>query len=383
MKRSAGMAVLAAVLALAPARADDILTVPQPDAEVVLLVDLSAGGQPLFQRNAAATFLPASLTKAMSTLIAFEMIDSGKLSLDQTFTVRAETLARWAGQGSSMNLVPGQQVAVRDLVMGMTTVSGNDAAAVLAEGAAGSVEAWVGLMNAEALRRGMKQSRFASPNGLPDGGRTVVSAPDLVRLADALVYGHPRLYRRFIGQPSFAWGGVTQLNRDPTIGVVPGADGIKTGHTREAGYTFLGSAMRNGRRLVLVTARSNSEAGRAEAARDLLEWGFAAWSSRPLYRRYQTVGRAMVQQGDAIEVSLKVPRDFSLAYHDGGFPSSVAARIRYDGPIKAPIRQGATVAILDITVDGNSHALPLIAGEAVGPAGPFDRLVNGLVGMFR
>lgn len=383
MKLRGGMAVLAAVLAFAPAQASQTVTPPVfADADVAFLVDLSAGGQPLYVRNAAAPFLPASITKAMSTLVAFELIASGRLDLDARITVRAETLARWAGRGSTMNLVPGQQVLVRDLLMGMTTVSGNDAAAVLAEGAAGSVEAWIALMNAEAKRRGMRQSRFASPNGLPDGGQTVVSAPDLVRLADALVYGHPELYRRFIGQPSFSWGGVTQLNRDPTIGVVPGADGIKTGHTREAGYTFLGSAERGGRRLVLVTARSKSEAGRAEAARQLLEWGFAAWRSQPLYRRNDTVARAMVQQGDAVSIPLVVSRDFSLALPLGNNPM-ISARLRYDGPIKAPIRRGATVAILEVAVANQTHAIPLVAGADVGPAGPFDRLVNGVVGLLR
>jgi serine-type D-Ala-D-Ala carboxypeptidase (penicillin-binding protein 5/6) len=385
VKQFAGLAVLAGAFLLAPVRAAAPDAPPPPlapDAEVALLIDLSAGGQPLYLRAANKPFLPASITKAMSALVAFDMIRAGKLTLDQQMPVRAETLARWAPSGTSMQLVPGEQVAVRDLLMGMTTVSANDAAAVLAEGAAGSVEAWVGLMNAAAARRGMRSSHFATPNGLPDHGLTEVSAPDLVRLADALIYDYPEFYHQFIGQRSFTWHGVTQLNHDPTIGVVPGADGIKTGHTFEAGFTFLGSAKRGDRRLVLVTARSQTEPGRAAAARDLLEWGFNAWDSRPLLGARQLVGRAMVQQGNARSVALIAPRAFSLALPKDARPP-VSARIRYDGPVKAPIRQGAAIARLDITVGTATHSLPLVAGENVAIAGPIDRMINGLVGLFR
>jgi D-alanyl-D-alanine carboxypeptidase (penicillin-binding protein 5/6) len=370
------------LLALAPAAARDIEG-PDPDAEIALLVDLSAGGQVLYAREASKPFLPASITKAMSAQITFELIRAGKLDLSAQFPVRAETLARWAPSGTSMQLKPGDRVAVRDLLRGMMTVSANDAAAVLAEGAGGSVENWIALMNAEAAKRGMRGSHFASPNGLPDSGRTVVTAPDLVRLADALVYAQPSFYADYIGQKRFTWQGVTQDNRDPTIGVVVGADGIKTGHTNEAGFTFLGSAERNGRRLVVVTARSASEAGRAASARSLLEWGFAAWDSHPLYRRDQQVGQAQVQLGDATRVGLVVPRDFTLATRKGAAPAKITARIRYDGPIKAPIKAGAVVAVLEISIDAARHSLPLVAESDVGVAGPFDRLINGVVGLFR
>jgi D-alanyl-D-alanine carboxypeptidase (penicillin-binding protein 5/6) len=370
------------LLALAPAAARDIES-PDPDAEIALLVDLSAGGQVLFAREASKPFLPASITKAMSAQVAFALIRAGKLDLSAQFPVRAETLARWAPSGTSMQLKPGDRVAVRDLLRGMTTVSANDAAAVLAEGAGGSVENWIALMNVEAAKRGMRGSHFASPNGLPDSGRTVVTAPDLVRLADALIYAQPSFYADYIGQKRFTWQGVTQDNRDPTIGVVAGADGIKTGHTNEAGFTFLGSAERNGRRLVVVTARSASEAGRATSARALLEWGFAAWDSHPLYHSDQQVGQAQVQLGDATRVGLVVPRDFTLATRKGAAPAKISACIRYDGPIRAPIKAGAVVAVLEISIDAARHSLPLVAESDVGVAGPFDRLINGVVGLFR
>jgi D-alanyl-D-alanine carboxypeptidase (penicillin-binding protein 5/6) len=344
------------------------------------LVDLGAN-QVLYERDASKTFLPASMTKAMTALVAFNLIRQGRLREDQTFRVSPETAARWSGKGTSLNLAGGSEVAVRDLIAGITIVSANDAAVVLAEGASGSVANWTALMNAEAGRLGMKDSHFGTPNGWPDGGKTKVSARDLVRLADALINGHPELYRHYFGRTAFIWRGATLANRDPTVGVVPGADGIKTGHTAEAGYNFLGSAKRGERRLVSVVASAPSEAARAAASRALLEWGFSAWDSRPLVRAGQTIGSAKVQLGDARSVELIAPRSFSLALPKGVRPR-VVTRIRYDGPLRAPIAQGALVAGLEVAIDGQPpHVLPLVAGSAVGSAGPFDRLINGLAGL--
>ena len=380
MKRIGRIAVLTAALslALAPADARDPESNLAPDAPVALLVDLSAGGEVLYAREPDARFLPASVTKAMTALVAFELIRAGQLDEDRLITAKPETVARWAGKGTSMHLAPGQQARVRDLLGAITTVSANDGAAVLAEGVSGSVAGWTALMNAEAARLGMKGSHFGTPNGWPDQGRTYVTARDLIRLADALINRHPELYRRYFGRASFAWNGLTQLNHDPIRGSVPGADGIKTGHTFEAGFTFLGSAQRDGRRLVLVTARSWSTDGRAKAARQLLEWGFAEWDSRPLLRAGQQVATARVQLGDARNLPLVAPRAFAVAVPKGS-GAQVTTRIRYDGPLRPPIRKGALVAALEVTIPGQpALILPLVAGEAVRPAGPIDRLLNGL-----
>lgn len=372
-----GLAVSLALLPVAHAEPAP----PPVNAPVAMLVDLDAN-QVLFAREPDRAFLPASMTKAMTALVAFELIRQGRLREDQVFTVRPETAAKWNGRGTSLYLKPGEQVSVRDLLAGITIVSANDASVVLAEGALGSVEAWTVLMNAEAQRLGMKGSHFGTPNGWPDGGKTKVSARDLVRLADALIHGHPELYRHYFGRSAFVWHGVPLRNHDPTVGIVPGADGIKTGHTSEAGYNFLGAALRDGRRLVSVVAGATSEAGRAEASRALLEWGFAAWESKPLVRAGQEVGLAKVQQGDARAVKLIAPRSFALTLPKGTKPK-VVTRIRYDGPLRAPIKQGALVAGLEVSVEGQPpHVLPLVAGAPVGPAGPFDRLVNGLAGLF-
>ena len=349
-------------------------------APVALVVDLSAG-QTLYAHDAERQFLPASMTKAMSALVAFDLIKAGKLSEQAVFTVRPETAARWAGKGTSLNLRPGEQVRVGDLLMGLTTVSANDAAVALAEGALGSTEAWCAAMNARARELGMAGSHFATPNGFPDRGATYVTARDLVRLANALIYQHPELYRRYFGHQAMDWRGARLTSHDPFAGVLPGADGIKTGHTFEAGFNFLGSAERNGRRLVLVVAGAWSEPERAAAAKALAEWGYSAWDSRALGEGGQVIGAARVQGGDARSVPLALERRFALAVPKGSHPA-IATRIVYQGPLQAPLAKGAQVAGLEVQIAGQPvHYLPLVAARSVGVAGPFDRLANGLLGL--
>lgn len=371
---TAGGAVPAPVLAPVPAAVGA--------APVALLVDLSAG-QTLYARDAEKRFLPASMTKAMSALIAFDLIRAGKLREDAVFTVLPETAARWAGKGTTLNLRAGEQVRVGNLLMGLTTVSANDAAVVLAEGALGSNEAWLAAMNARARALGMNGSHFATPNGFPDRGQTYVTARDLMRLANALIGEHPQLYRRYFGHPAMDWRGARLTSHDPFAGgVLPGADGIKTGHTFEAGFNFLGAVERGGRRLVLVVAGVWSEPQRAAAAKALAEWGYAAWDSRPLGDAGMVVGQARVQQGDARRVPLALPRKFTLAVPKGTHPA-VTTRIVYTGPLQAPIPKGAQVAGLEVQIAGQPvHYLPLVTTQAVGKAGPFDRLRNGLLGAF-
>lgn len=349
-------------------------------APVVLLVDLSAG-QTLYARNAERRLLPASMTKVMSALIAFDLIAAGKLDENAQVVVRPETAARWAGEGTSLYLKPGQRLQVRDLLLGLTAVSANDAAVTLAETALGSTAAWTAAMNQRAKALHMTGSHFATPNGWPDGGRTYVTARDMVRLANALIMQHPQAYRRYFGQQGMDWQGQHYANRDPLTGVVPGADGIKTGHTREAGFNFIGAVERGGRRLVLVVGGVPTDPARAAAARTLAEWGYAAWDSRPLVRAGQVVAQARVQGGAARTVPLALPRAFRLTVPKGTRPS-VSTRVIYDGPVRAPIARGALLGGLEVRIDGQPvHYLPLVAARAVGPAGPFDRLANGLLGL--
>ncbi|HNN55193.1 MAG TPA: D-alanyl-D-alanine carboxypeptidase family protein [Novosphingobium sp.] len=351
------------------------------DVPVVLLVDLSAG-QTLYAHEAERRLLPASITKAMSALVAFDLIAAGKLSEDAAITVRPDTAARWSGRGTTLALRSGEQVKVRDLLMGLTTVSANDAAVALAEGALGSNEAWIAAMNARAQRLGMSGSHFATANGFPDGGKTYVTARDLVRLAQALITDHPALYQRYIGRKSMVWRGTELFSHDPFAGgALAGADGIKTGHTYEAGFNFLGAVERDGRRLVLVIGGAQNEDLRGKAATGLAEWGYSAWDSRAFLGAGQRIGSARVQNGDTRRVPLAVPRRFTLAVPKG-FDAKVGARVVYRGPLRAPIAKGAQVAGLEVTIEGQPvHYLPLVAAETVDRAGPIDRIVNGLLGL--
>ncbi len=385
MKRGVVLLMLAAALPASASVNPAAVRLPAPPphaarAPVALVVDLSAG-QTLHAHQAERQFLPASMTKAMSALVAFDLIKAGKLNEDTIVTVRAETAQRWAGKGTTLSLRPGEQVRIRDLLMGMTTVSANDASVALAEAALGSTEAWIAAMNARAAQLGMKGSRFGTPSGWPDKGATRVTARDLVRLAQALITEHPGLYRRYFGHQAMDWHGARLTSHDPFAGVLAGADGIKTGHTFEAGFNFLGAAERDGRRLIVVVAGARTDHDRALAARSLAEWGYSAWDSRAFVKAGQVIGEARVQQGDARRVPLALPRAFAIAVPKGTTPH-VTARIVYDGPLRAPLAKGAQVGGLEVRIEGQGvHYLPLVTARPVGKAGPIDRIVNGLLGL--
>lgn len=369
-------ALLAGANAAPPAPPPEIAPIP-----VVLLAE-AGSGQPLFARNPDLRFVPASMTKAMTAYVAFGLIASGKLREDKVFPIDPAVAREWSGKGTSLYLKGGDRVTADVLLRGITTVSANDASVALAVGHTGSVAAWTGLMNAEARKLGMTGSHFATPNGFPDQGATYVTARDLVRLGSAMAARYPDLYRRYFGQKQFAWNGLTQLNKDPVTGVIAGADGIKTGHTKEAGYNFLGSAERNGRRLISVVAGAASEAERASASRALLEWGFAAWHARQLFKQGAPIAEAQVQGGDVRRIALISGGAVHASFPKGN-PGAISLQLVYKGPLIAPIEKGAKVAELRIiTGAGEVGRVPLLAMRAVGKAGPLDRFWNGLAGIF-
>ncbi|MEA1071142.1 D-alanyl-D-alanine carboxypeptidase family protein [Sphingomonas sp. LY160] len=366
------------MLASAAPAAAPPFTTPAP---VAYLVDLSSGAV-LLAKDAERRMPPASMAKMMTTEVAFELIDKGELPLSKMCTVRPETWQKWHGPqaGSTMFLSPNEQVSVENLLHGIVTLSGNDASVVLAECLAGTEEAFANQMNALAKELGLTNSRFGNSNGWPDEGRTVVTARDLATLARASVERHPKLYKQFYGQRNFTWGktlgsgqAITQSNRNPLLGKVAGADGLKTGHTEEAGYGFTGSAEQNGRRLVMVVAGLDSFNQRIVESTRLMEWGFNAWQAKPLFAANATVGRAKVQLGSAADVSLVAPRNLAVTV-PAGLAGQTSMKLRYQGPIKAPIAKGQHIADLIVTSpDTGEQVMPLIAGEAVTEAGFFGR----------
>jgi D-alanyl-D-alanine carboxypeptidase (penicillin-binding protein 5/6) len=370
---------LAAALAASPAASPANSPLPpERDVPIALLVDVSAG-QTLDAREENRRFLPASVTKVMTAFVAFEMLAEGRLKPNQTFTVGRSVHDQWSGKGSSMFLETGEQVSVDQLLHAITTISANDGCIALAEGAGGSVERWVARMNRTAQSLGMDDSHFGTPNGWPDDGATFTTARDLVTLADAMIARHPRLYATYFGKRDLAFNGIAQANHDPITGVVPGADGIKTGYTREAGNNFLGSAQRNGRRLVMVVAGIDGEATRAAAARAYVEWGFDQFEPKRLFAEGAAIGEARVQGGSKRHVSLRAVSPVLVDFPKGQRPK-VRLAVHYDGPLVAPIAKGQKVAELEVTVDGfTPYRVPLNAANDVARANPWQRLANGVL----
>lgn len=356
---------------------------PAPVAEeipIVLLVDLSSG-QTLFSREPDRRFVPASVTKVMTAYSAFRLIADGKLSPDTPVIVSKEVAEVWGGEGSSMFLEAGDRLTVGELLLGVTTVSANDGAVMLGVTAAGSLPNWLALMNANAAELGMRDTHFGTPNGWPDEGRTYTSARDLAILAEAMTTRFPGLYPRFIGHRGMTYREITQANHDPITGVVEGADGIKTGFTRESGYNFLGSARRGNRRLVVVIAGAPTPYSRNKTARDLIGWGFDAFESRRILAAETPVGEARVQNGAQGAVALRTQREVLASVAPGG-SNEFALSVRYRGPLEAPIAEGQQVAWLRVAVPGQApHDVPLVAAEAVPEANVLQRLVNGVVGL--
>tara|TARA_R110000824_G_scaffold78378_2_gene197905 strand:+ start:146 stop:1288 length:1143 start_codon:yes stop_codon:yes gene_type:complete len=356
-----------------------VLAAPSFDtnAPIAYMTDLSSGAV-LFEKNADKQIPPASMAKMMTVYVAFDLINKGKLKLDDKFRVNEETWKKWNNQGSTMFLGVGDQVSVSDLLHGIVTLSGNDACVVLAEGIAGTEQAFVGLMNKRAKELGMSKSRFGNSNGWPDEGLTMVTARDLAALGSATVNNFPKLYDDFYGQDEFAWNGITQTNRNPLMGKVAGSDGLKTGHTDEAGFGFTGSAEQKGRRLVSVLAGLDSYGSRVEESVKFMNWGFNAWEPKKLFDKGTKVQNAEVQLGDSSTVALVAAKDLYATLPKGS-DGKISMKVTYDGPIKAPIVKGQPIATLIVTSeDAGPQRVPLVAGEDIGEAGFFNRAWAGL-----
>lgn len=389
---AAALAVVALILAFPAASAGDAkpkhVPVSRPlyvtQAPIVMLKDLDSGAI-LFSRGADKRFAPASMTKVMTAYVVLDLIRRGELSRDKQFTVSEATWKKWNGStgGSTMFLRPNEKVSVDELLKGLITVSGNDAAAVLAVGIDGSEDAFVKRMNVVAAKIGMISSRFGTPNGWPDGGVTKVSAADLITLADRLIRDHPDGYSRYFSLPKLQHGKspdgkpIVQPNRNPILGRFEGADGLKTGHTAEAGYCFLGSAKRNGRRLIMVVAGMSSEKARRDEAERLMKWGFDEWEGRDLVPAGASLGRIDVKRGAiptvrtraAMTVRMTVPKGYSGGYR---------AMMRTQAPLAAPVIRGTPVADLVVTPDGlPPQTTPLIAAADVAEGGWWARARTG------
>ncbi len=384
-------ATFAAPLALVALAYPSIAAAPQFDtpAPVAFMKDLSSGAI-LFQRDADRRMPPASMAKMMTVYVAFDLVKKGQLKLSDMVTVQPETWKKWHGPqaGSTMFLSPNEQVSVANLLYGIVTLSGNDACVVLAEHIAGTEQNFVERMNRTAKQIGLNNSHFGTSNGWPDGGVTYVTARDLADLAEHTIQDFPQLYKQFYSRRDFSWGktmggnAITQANRDPLLGRVAGADGLKTGHTEEAGYGFTGSAEQNGRRLVMVMAGLNSFGARAEESVKFMNWGFRAWQAKPVVAKGKKVADAEVQMGSSSSVGLVAPRQLTVTL-PAGLDPAISAKVVYQGPIKAPIKAGQHIADLVVSSpDMPAQRLPLVADKDVSEAGFFGRAWAGLTSFF-
>lgn len=316
---------------------------------------------------------PASLTKLMTAYVLFEKIKAGALALDTpvTVSVRAANF-----RGSSMYLRPQQTVPAESLLQGLITVSANDAAVALTEHVAGTEEGFVELMNVKAAALNLTHTHFTNVTGLHHAEH-LSSARDLTRLAAALLRDFPNEYARFRVR-DFRFNGVQQFNRNMLLWRDGAVDGIKTGHTREAGYCLIGSAAKGGRRLIATVLGSQDEHTRLTANQKLLEYGFEQFEARKLFRAQAALQEVRVWLGKTKTLALGLPDDLALAAPRGAF-ERIAAHIEIHEKLFAPIEAGQIVGTLRVMLDGNAFTeRPVVALNAVEEGNLLERLLDRL-----
>ena len=321
----------------------------------------------LMAKNADEPLPPASMSKLMTLYMAFEAIADGRLSIDTVLPV-SDHAASYGG--SSMFLTTQDRVRVEDLLRGVIVLSGNDASAVLAEGIAGTERAFAQMMTERARQLGMDNSTFQNSNGWPAAGH-LMSVRDLGILADHLITDFPTFYPLF-AEEEFEFDGrvpANSQNRNPLLDLGIGADGLKTGHTQEAGYGLTGSAKQGDRRIIFVLTGLDSTAARAEESERLVNWAFRQFAQKDVARAGTRIAEADVWMGAAPRVGLTVAEDLSLlvpVLNRGG----VEAEAVFDAPVTAPVAAGDRLGELVINLDGLPETrVPLVAESAVGPGG--------------
>ncbi|WP_120009171.1 D-alanyl-D-alanine carboxypeptidase family protein [Teichococcus vastitatis] len=337
-------------------------------AKQVLLLDATTGAV-LLDKGADERMRPSSMSKLMTVYVVFDMMKQNRLRPEQTLPVSENA---WRKGGSKMFVALGSQVTVQDLLRGVVVQSGNDACIVLAEGISGTEEQFAVLMNEYAKRLGMTSSTFRNATGWPDPEH-LTTCRDLATLAGRLISDFPEQYGLF-GIPSFQWNGISQQNRDPLLGRVSGADGMKTGHTEAAGYGLVGTAKRGNRRLILVANGMSSMKMRGDEGARLLEWGFANFTNVSLFRAGEAIEEAPVWLGARPAVPLVAEREVVLTLPQS-WRRTLQVKLRYAAPVAAPVAKGQPLGQIEIGGEGvPPMQLPLLAGAEVARLGPVLRL---------
>ncbi|HYL48995.1 MAG TPA: D-alanyl-D-alanine carboxypeptidase family protein [Stellaceae bacterium] len=332
------------------------------------VIDFNTGAV-LLDKNGDARIPPASMSKLMTEYIVFSYLKQGRATLNDMLPVSEKA---WRTQGSKMFVPLGGKVRLEDLLQGMIVQSGNDACIVLAEGLAGSTDAFVKLMNDKAKELGMTGSHFADVDGLPDPDE-YMTAHDLAILARHLITDFPEYYH-YDSQKEFTFNGIKQGNRNPLLYTDSTVDGLKTGHTDEAGYCLTASALRNGRRVIEVLAGMNSMQARADQGRTVLDWAFREFDDYTIAKTGTVIDHAPVWMGQDGQVPVAVAHDVVITLPRGDRTAMKVAAI-YDGPVPAPVAVGQPVGKLTIsTPDTAPVEVPLVATQAVQPLSAFGRM---------
>ena len=358
----------------------------QTAAAHAMLIEAESGSV-LFEKAADDLIPPASLSKLMTQEVVFNEIKQGRLKPTTEFIVSTNAWRRGGAPShtSSMFIPIHSKVSVDDLLHGAIIQSANDACIALAEGISGNESAFAELMTKRARELGLTKSTFGNSTGLPDP-RQLMTARELAKLARHLIETYPDYYK-YYSEREFTWNKIRQYNRNPLLAMPIGADGLKTGFTKEAGYGLVGSAVQNGLRLIVVVNGLRSEKERADEAKKLLEWGFHSFQSGLLFAEGQEIAQAKLYGGVRGHVPLIARKEVRLMVPRGS-RDKIIARVVYSGPVRAPVQQGQKIGMLKVW-RGESVVLevPLQAAESVDtgsmPQRAFDAATELVLGLFR
>ena len=357
------------------------------DAPTAILIEASSGSV-LFEKNADELRAPSSMMKLMTAEVVFHAIKQGEVKLTDEYRV-SENAWRKGGApsgGSTMFAALHSKIPVDDLLHGAIIQSGNDACIVLAEGIAGNERTFAAeMMTKRARELGLTQSTFANSNGLPDPGNKM-TVRELAKLARHIIQTYPEFYKLF-GEKEFTWNKIRQQNRNPLLTSLEGADGLKTGYTKDGGYGMVGSAVQNGIRLIVVVNGLDDPDDRASEAKKMLEWGFRNFEARTLFAAQQPIGYAKVFGGDSRSVKLASPEPIKVMVQKNG-TDKLIARVVYNGPVRAPIEPGQRIGLVKVWRGANiAVEAPVYAAESVGKGSTMRRAIDGVselvIGMFR
>lgn len=364
MRRVLASALLITGLS-APAHAAFEIDTP---ARAAIMMDFETGTV-MFEKNSDVPYPPASMTKLMTLELLFQKLKDGDLTFDSTFHVSQKA---WETQGSKMFVMVNTDVRVEDLIRGISIQSGNDACIVVAEGIGGTEADFAEMMTARGIELGLQETHFMNASGWPETGHEA-STRDLARLASHIIRTYPE-YMHFFSELTFTWSNITQSNRNPLLYANIGADGMKTGHTEEAGYGLVGTAMQDGRRVILVVFGLASEEERASEAKRLIQTAFREFKRFDLFAGGETVIEAEVWNGEFDRVPLVVP-DAMRVFMSGANRRKMKVVASYEGPIRAPFDAGQRVGEVRVIVENEVIATaPLVTGAPMERAGLISRI---------